>query len=114
MDRKQWLKTFIELAVSGAPAIEYRKRLRIKIPQLGPHVKRLSVYMQELEALEAKEAENERLKKRQEAAAKARAGLAKRRANEPRTRPTSGRIDSSIEGSTTATPRRDPEALGTR
>jgi hypothetical protein len=114
MDRKLWLETFIKLAVSGAPAIEYRKKLRIKVPQLGVHVKRLSAYMEELDALKAKEVENERLKKRQEAAAKARAGLAKRRANRPGSSSVPGRSNSSVGGSTAATSSPDPEAMGTR
>ena len=132
MDRKTWLKTFVGLAVSNAQAIEYRRRLRLKLPALAKHIKRLPEYMKELEALEEAERDQERLRKRQEAAAKARAELARKRAearrrsvakpdgelhqadtgSRPEDRPR--RVSSSIEGSTTATPQRDEEAMGTR
>lgn len=49
MERKQWLETFLKLADNAAPAIEYRKRLRIMSNALGPHVKRITEYRKELQ-----------------------------------------------------------------
>ena len=56
MIRKRWLEIFIDLAVSGAPALEYRKQLRLKTNVLGPHIKRLGKYQEELAALKVSEA----------------------------------------------------------
>ena len=83
MDRKTWLKTFVGLALRNAVAVEYRKTLRIKIPQLKHHITKLGKYRDELEALEKEEADNERARKRKEAAAKSRDEL-KRRLDEER------------------------------
>lgn len=55
MTRKQWLETFIHLAVSGASALEYRKRLRLKTNVLRAHVKSLGSYQEELAAILAEE-----------------------------------------------------------
>lgn len=62
MEKRKWLETFIELADSGAPAIEYRKRLRIKVPQLKKHVNKLGEYRKELNDI----LEEERVKKSRE------------------------------------------------
>jgi len=102
MDRKTWLKTFVGLAVSNAAAIDYRKKLRLKLPAVAHHIKKLAEYREELEAIEKKEVDDERLRKRQEAAAKARAKLARRREAK--------RISSTINaGTPSATV--DPETL---
>jgi peptidoglycan hydrolase CwlO-like protein len=48
MNRKQWLKTFLDLADSNSPTIEYRKKLRLKARELGPHVQNIARYRAEL------------------------------------------------------------------
>ena len=51
MTRKQWLETFLHLADSGAAAIDYRKRLRLKTNVLGIHIAKLGSYREELAAI---------------------------------------------------------------
>jgi len=77
MNRKQWLETFIELADSGAPALQYRRKLGLKTNVLGTHVKQLGLYRDELnniceqeEKAKKMEAECERKERDRDAARK--------------------------------------------
>jgi len=58
MERKEWLKTFIDLADRNAKALEYRKALRIKAQLLPVHVRNLEAYRRELSDLEKVERRN--------------------------------------------------------
>ena len=111
MTRKQWLELFISLADSGAPALDYRKRLRLKTNVLGGHIANLGKYREELAALVAKEEEDERARRRaadnerEEETKQARKGL----------KPTREVCSGDIVGTTPfATAGDNEEALGTR
>ena len=81
--RKQWLETFIKLAVSGAAALEYRKQLKLKTNVLGPHIKRLGKYQEELAEIKAKESAVAAETKRQADMARVRAARRVRPTVEP-------------------------------
>lgn len=67
MTRKQWLEIFIHLADTGAPALEYRKRLRLKTNALRQHINKLGKYRAELNDILQKEKDDERRRLREEA-----------------------------------------------
>lgn len=109
MTRKQWLKTFLHLADSGAAAVDYRKKLRIKTNVLGKHINKLGEYRKELTDIIAEEEriERRRWKKQQQ--------LLRGVGNENVGGESgAGKITSEIRGRTTATPQRNPEAMGPR
>ena len=70
MQRKEWLETFLKLVHGGAATIEYRKRLRLKTPDVAKHIKRIGDYQRELDLLTAadeyEEAERQAELRRQE------------------------------------------------
>ena len=69
MQRKEWLETFLKLVHGGAATIEYRKRLRLKTPDVAKHIKRIGDYQRELDKIladEYEEAEKQAELKRQE------------------------------------------------
>lgn len=55
MNRKKWLETFLDLADNNRPAIEYRKRLRLKFGALPKLVKQIPEFRKELQQLRDKE-----------------------------------------------------------
>lgn len=64
MERKIWLQVFIGLADSNAPVIEYRRKLRLKSNALATHIKKLTAYRHELQAILDKEVKDEQAKPR--------------------------------------------------
>ena len=51
MERKKWLETFIRLADTNRPAIEYRKRLGVAHATMPITIKRLPAFRRELEEI---------------------------------------------------------------
>ena len=49
--RQQWLSSFLLLVDSGAPAVDYRRRLGISIGKLHHHVAAIGSYREELASL---------------------------------------------------------------
>jgi len=49
--RQQWVSTFLTLVDTGAPAVDYRRRLGISIGKLHHHVGAIGSYREELAAL---------------------------------------------------------------
>lgn len=72
MDRKQWLETFLELADKGAPTLEYRKRLRIKVNPLRDHIKNIGSYRKELQDIKDEEERTREKARKADAARKRR------------------------------------------
>jgi len=74
MERKRWLTIFLHLADSGAAAVDFRKRLRLKTNVLSNHIKQLDRYRKELAALilEEKLLHEQRVKTQEDAARAAR------------------------------------------
>ena len=80
MERKLWLKIFLDLADQGKPALLYRKKLRIMLRQLPGHVRKIPKYRAELaeilkkeqeEQEEMRRVEEDKQRKREEIKAKA-------------------------------------------
>jgi len=51
--RQQWISQFLTLVDTGAPAVDYRRRLGISIGKLHHHVAAIGSYREELAALNA-------------------------------------------------------------
>lgn len=51
VNRQVWLSKFLSLVDSGAPAVDYRRRLGISIGKLHHHVAAIGSYRAELAAL---------------------------------------------------------------
>ena len=67
MTRKEWLEKFIWLANQNKPARDFRTKLSIRMPDIPSEIKKLGVYMAELQdIIDAEELEKRMLEAKYE------------------------------------------------